>query len=452
MFNKNKFLYSFLIILAVFLVSFFIQTNSVEAIIVCDKSTEDSCRINHSIEKTVKVDGRIYSVINTSALAADNIFIPLKTSGEWAAFKTFHPNHITITEDPCDGITAASYFFKGNLVSYGTVANLATGECWLDRNLGSYQVATSSTDSYAYGNLFQWGRSNDNHQFRISGTTSTRSFSDNPGHGNFITTSAEPYDWRSPQNGSLWQGVYGINNPCPSVFRIPTGTELYNEELSWSSNDATGAFASPLKLPVAGFRTSNGNVSGVRSQGTYWSSTSGTSYSDSIGFNSTSASAGAQYRSIGNSVRCIMDRTRTSPVTLYFNSDGGTYVTPIRADAGTEVSIPADPTKAGYTFVDWFPLIPIYNGPPINTTIMPSSDQVYKATWDGPFYTIFFDSDGGSYVSPITQEGGTTVTRPPDPTKQSYLFDGWSPIFPSTMPYANQTYIAQWRSNLDPIK
>jgi hypothetical protein len=124
----------------------------------------------------------------------------------------------------------------------------------MDRNLGASRAATSSTDAEAYGDLYQWGRAADGHQKRTSGTTSTLSNSDTPGHGNFILAPNSPYDWRSPQNNNLWQGVNGTNNPCPAGYRLPTEAELNAERLSWSSNNAAGAFASPLKLPVAGYR------------------------------------------------------------------------------------------------------------------------------------------------------------------------------------------------------
>jgi hypothetical protein len=130
----------------------------------------------------------------------------------------------------------------------------------MDRNLGASRAATSSTDTQAYGDLYQWGRAADGHQKRNSATTSSLSSSDTPGHGNFILAPNSPYDWRSPQNTNLWQGVNGVNNPCPSGYRLPTEAELNAERLSWGSNNAAGAFASPLKLPVAGGRNSTAMV------------------------------------------------------------------------------------------------------------------------------------------------------------------------------------------------
>jgi hypothetical protein len=138
-------------------------------------------------------------------------------------------------------------------------------KCWLDRNLGATTVTGTARSAYAddaayisaesasFGDLFQWGRGADGHQLRnpLSGTIDIQSTMDSPGHDDFIRGFP---DWRSAQNDNLWQGVSGINNPCPSGYRVPTDEELNAERTSWGSNNADGAFASPLKLPMAGFR------------------------------------------------------------------------------------------------------------------------------------------------------------------------------------------------------
>jgi hypothetical protein len=111
------------------------------------------------------------------------------------------------------------------------VLNPATGKTWMDRNLGASRAATSSIDSAAYGDLYQWGRRADGHQCRNAAITNILSSTDQPAHGNFITVNSGDYDWRSPQNNQLWQGVKGINNPCPSGYRIPTEAELNEERL-----------------------------------------------------------------------------------------------------------------------------------------------------------------------------------------------------------------------------
>lgn len=184
----------------------------------------------------------------------------------------------------------------------------SAGQVWMDRNLGASRVATSMTDAEAYGDLYQWGRLADGHQSRTSPTTATLSATDTPGHGSFILATSDPYDWRSPQNGNLWQGVSGTNNPCPAGFRLPTDVEFDTERLSWSSQDHNGAFASPLKLVPAGYRFYYyGTLYNAGSGGYYWSSTVNGSYSRYLYFYSLNANMYLYERAFGFSVRCLRD-------------------------------------------------------------------------------------------------------------------------------------------------
>ena len=189
------------------------------------------------------------------------------------------------------------------------VTNPSTGKIWMDRNLGASRVATSSTDTYSYGDLYQWGRFADGHQCRDSDQTSELSSTDNPGHGDFIATNSFGiHDWRTPKNDNLWQGVNGINNPCPKGYRLPTEAEWQDELESWGSTNATGAFNSPLKLPKAGYRDYNlGNFGGSDQVGNYWSSTVQSTNSYYLYFNDNNANLNQGYRAQGYSVRCIKD-------------------------------------------------------------------------------------------------------------------------------------------------
>ena len=206
------------------------------------------------------------------------------------------------------GTSTVIFTYNGASVTYGTVSRAYGGstgtKCWLDRNLGATQVATSSTDVDSYGDLFQWGRGADGHQIRTSSTTSTLSSTNTPGNTNFILSSG---DWRSPQNDNLWQGVNGLNNPCPTGFRLPTTAELVAEYSTWSSGGAAGAFSSPLKLPAPGFRHySSGSLINVGATGDYWGSkVSGTNTEDLWFF--TGQTMGTISRGYGCSVRCIRD-------------------------------------------------------------------------------------------------------------------------------------------------
>ena len=180
------------------------------------------------------------------------------------------------------------------------VTNPTTGKTWMDRNLGAYQVATTNMDFAGFGDQYQWGRLRDGHQCRISGVTATLSTTDVPGHGNFITTSANPHDWRNPANTNLWQGVSGINNPCPSGYRLPTSAEWTAEHTTWPTQNQTGAFNSVLKLPGTGFRNINGSIVGIGNDNNYWSSNPwvGIGFANGVG-------VGGQVSAYGFSVRCI---------------------------------------------------------------------------------------------------------------------------------------------------
>ena len=203
----------------------------------------------------------------------------------------------------------------GSQVSFTTTSAPAvstvtstTGKVWMDRNLGASRVATSSTDSQGYGDLYQWGRGADGHEKRTSQTTTTLSSSNTPGHGDFIIVNSGNYDWRSPQNNNLWQGVNGTNNPCPEGFHIPTSAEWDAERASWSNNNSVGAFDSPLKLPVAGYRyVGNGSLYSVGSNGSYWSGIVGGTGAQYLFFGNGNASMNYNNRADGNSVRCVKD-------------------------------------------------------------------------------------------------------------------------------------------------
>lgn len=124
--------------------------------------------------------------------------------------------------------------------------------------------------------------------------------------------------------------------------------------------------------------------------------------------------------------------------TITFDSDGGSYVDSITLDYGAEVTPPADPTKVGYTFAGWTPKVP---------ATMPAEDITLTAQWKVNHYTITFDSADGSDVPAITQDYGSTVTAPADPTKEGYTFAGWDPAVPVTMPAKDLALEAHWTPN-----
>lgn len=190
----------------------------------------------------------------------------------------------------------------------GYVTNPKTGKTWMNKNLGATQVATSPTDPLAFGDLYQWGRLTDGHEKRTSSISNTLSNTDIPGHNKFIAV-PNSQDWRVTSNNNLWQGVNGINNPCPSGYRIPTAAEFDAERLSWISNNAAGAFASPLKWTMAGARATNGTFAYINSRAFYLSSNIETTNQitpNGLQFTTTNAYIYPFIaRNVGSSVRCI---------------------------------------------------------------------------------------------------------------------------------------------------
>ncbi len=127
-----------------------------------------------------------------------------------------------------------------------------------------------------------------------------------PGHGNFIIVNASPYDWLSTPNDNLWQGVSGVNNPCPPGFRLPTNEEWEAEIATWSSNDCDEAYASPLRLPSSGLRNfENAYVTSFGINGFYWTSDVTGVQSSFVQVSNTAAGFKSAYRAYALSVRCI---------------------------------------------------------------------------------------------------------------------------------------------------
>jgi uncharacterized protein (TIGR02145 family) len=195
--------------------------------------------------------------------------------------------------------------------SFTVVDVVAAGYTWMDRNLGATQAATSSTDPSGFGDLYQWGRCADGHQLRTSGTTTTNATTVSPNAGNpwdglFILEDTTPFDWLQTQDNSLWQGVNGTNNPCPAGYRLPTEAELIDLNTSFATQDAAGAFGSPLRLPTAGYREYQNGSPGFANLGAYWSSTVNGQNAAAFSISTNNLTALVQ-RAYGFSVRCLKD-------------------------------------------------------------------------------------------------------------------------------------------------
>ena len=124
--------------------------------------------------------------------------------------------------------------------------------------------------------------------------------------------------------------------------------------------------------------------------------------------------------------------------TITFDSNGGTSVLPVTGDIGSAVPAVTPPTKANYTFAGWSPALP---------ATFPAGGFATTATWTLNQTTISFDSNGGTSVSPVTGDIGSAVPAVTAPTRENYTFAGWSPAIPATFPASGFTAIAQWTIN-----
>ncbi|MBR3781437.1 MAG: InlB B-repeat-containing protein [Clostridia bacterium] len=110
---------------------------------------------------------------------------------------------------------------------------------------------------------------------------------------------------------------------------------------------------------------------------------------------------------------------------------------------GAAVVAPADPALTGYTFKGWDKAV-------VNKAI---EDATYIAQWTVNKYTISFDTDGGSEIADITQDFGSDVTAPAEPTKPGYDFDKWvdgegnEAEVPAKMPAEDTELTATWTPN-----
>ncbi|MBR1835868.1 MAG: SUMF1/EgtB/PvdO family nonheme iron enzyme [Kiritimatiellae bacterium] len=123
----------------------------------------------------------------------------------------------------------------------------------------------------------------------------------------------------------------------------------------------------------------------------------------------------------------------TTTTVTFVNWDG-TTVAEYTDDPGAALVPPADPERTGHAFAGWSPGVP---------SVYPDKDATYTATWTVNRYTVSFDTDGGEAMDDASFDYGAAVSVA-DPVREGYVFAGWSPALPATMPAENLAVKATW--------
>ncbi|MCL2290114.1 MAG: fibrobacter succinogenes major paralogous domain-containing protein [Bacteroidetes bacterium] len=219
-------------------------------------------------------------------------------------------------------------------IDEGVIIN---GVKWATRNLAAHGKFVGKPEDH--GALFQWGRAGDGHEQRTSPNYPTNNISNQNGivsgsenfdehgqivnthaaYGKFIKQNAFPFDWRTPQNDTLWNSgseavpVKTVNDPCPDGWRLPTKTELAMlGDGQWTTTPVSGRYfgsgTNILFLPAAGFHSNlNGALVYVGTHGFYGSSSTNGADASCLYFYDTYLYFLYSSRAAGSSVRCVAE-------------------------------------------------------------------------------------------------------------------------------------------------
>jgi len=151
---------------------------------------------------------------------------------------------------------------------------------------------------------------------------------------------------------------------------------------------------------------------------------------------------------------------RPNNVALTFNANGGAPTSVVSRQIGTMITLlPANPTRAGHTFMGWWTTSAATGGQQVtvNTTV-PRANTTYWARWRANNVNLTFNANGGTPSTTLSRQVGARVsTLPTAPTRAGFRFDGWfnttaqtggtQTTISTTVPTANTTYWARWTPN-----
>ena len=305
--------------------------------------------------------------------------------------------------------------FYGGIYAFGPIANRdTTGVITLTggliKNNGRYAInAVYKTTIYANGGeVYGWVYLNQACKITcLAEDNGITAFKGKTVIGGTSSVNPSHVDW-----GLFYGGLYIYGNTTGVIVTYKDGDSEYAKQVLPSGTLATRPDA-PAATPGYTFGGWN------KADGTAWDYAS-----DKVTDNIT-----------------LYAKWAANTYSITFDTAGGSEIAPITQDYGTAITVPADPTREGYTFIGWDKAIP---------TTVPAENMTVTAQWEINQYTITFDTAGGSEIAPITQDYGTAITAPADPTREGYTFIGWDMEIPTTMPAENITLKARWKDTEKP--
>lgn len=137
--------------------------------------------------------------------------------------------------------------------------------------------------------------------------------------------------------------------------------------------------------------------------------------------------------------------------TITFDTQGGSTIEPVQVEDGELLPRPEDPVREGYEFRGWY-WDPMYQRSYFFDTSVTGDYTIY-AQWVAreDYWSVTFNSNGGSEVATQIVVAGTPATEPEAPVREGYEFRGWYTDEALTVPYdfsqpvtATLTLYAKW--------
>jgi hypothetical protein len=105
----------------------------------------------------------------------------------------------------------------------------------------------------------------------------------------------------------------------------------------------------------------------------------------------------------------------TPTYSISFEDFDGSEIETILVEEDEKINFPDHPTREGYTFIGWS-----------SNSSIASEDLVIKAEYQLNQYSVIFEDFDGTRINVFTVNHGAELPLPSNPSREGYLFTGWS--------------------------